>query len=269
MLEQTLGDRMKMYESMECGRRFMPKLPILARIDGRAFHVFTQGLDMPYDQRMREAMIETTRLLVIETGARVGYTQSDEITLLWQSSGGKNQIWFDSRIHKMVSQLAACATLFFYNQILQLLPSYARKMPTFDARAWNVPTREEAVANFVWRERDAVKNSITMAASTVYSHHELHNKISSEKQEMLFQKGINWNDYPASFKRGTYVQKRKTMRSFSYEELEKLPPKHEAKQNPSLQFERTDCVVLDMPILDSITNKEAVLFDGAEPCTSA
>jgi tRNA(His) 5'-end guanylyltransferase len=79
-------------------------------------------------------------------------------------------------------------------------------MPRFDARVYVVPTLEEAVNSFLWREQDATKNSITMAASAYYSHNELMNKNGSEKQEMLFQKEVNWNDYPTFFIRVSYVQ---------------------------------------------------------------
>lgn len=82
----TFGDRMKVYESKEAQRRFLPLLPICARLDGKAFHTFCSVLRKPYDDRLFMAMAETTKILVRETGARLGYTQSDEISLLWYSN---------------------------------------------------------------------------------------------------------------------------------------------------------------------------------------
>jgi len=102
-MSDSLGDRMKLYESAEASRRFMPLLPVLARIDGRCFSSFTKGMERPYDSVMTDMMIATTAALVSETNACMGYTQSDEITLAWHSTDLKSQIFFDGRIMKMTS----------------------------------------------------------------------------------------------------------------------------------------------------------------------
>jgi tRNA(His) guanylyltransferase len=264
-MNDELGDRMKLYENAEAGRRFLPLIPILARIDGRTFSSFTRGLKRPYDETLSEIMVSTTAKLAKETNALLGYTQSDEISLLWYSDNIQSQIWFDGRIAKMTSQLAAQATLFFYTELLEKLPDYARKMPTFDARVWQVPNKQEAANCFLWRELDATKNSISMAAQSYYSHKQLQGKNGSEKQEMLFQKGVNWNNFPEFFKRGTYVRKRVVSRKFSRTELEKLPPKHAARSNPNLTVERTEWERIHFPPFNSVKNKEAVIFDGDSP----
>lgn len=191
-----LGDRMKLYEQQEAGRRFIPLLPILARIDGRSFHNFTRGMEKPYDKRLCHAMIQTMLKLAIETNATVGYTQSDEISLAFIQEDFKSEVFFKGKIQKMTSQLGALATLFFNEEIEKNLPEFKSRRPTFDARVWQVPNLEEASNVFLWREWDASKNSISMAASSYYSPKQLHGKNSKERQEMLFQKGINWNDYP-------------------------------------------------------------------------
>ena len=261
-----LGDRMKLYENMACNGRFMPLLPIVARIDGRAFSSFTRGMKRPYDADMSSLMIDTTMYLVKETNACMGYTQSDEITLAWYHNNAKSQVWFDGRITKMTSQLAAHATLWF-NRLLadERMPKYLDRLPTFDARVWQVPNKTEGANVFVWREWDATKNSISMAAHSVYSNKELFGKNSSQKQEMLWQKGINWNDYPIFFKRGTYVQKQQISRSFTSSEMDVLPPKHAARLNPNLMVERSEFRVMEFPVLTTIINREAVIFDGAIP----
>ena len=256
---------MKLYERMECERRTMPLLPTLARIDGSAFHSFTRGMNRPFDETFSSLMVETTLYLVQETNACMGYTQSDEITLAWHSNDAKSQIWFDGRVAKMTSQLAAHATLWFNRLLATRAPQYLDRLPTFDARVWQVPNRTEGANVFVWREWDATKNSISMAAHALYSDKELHGKNGSDKQEMLWQKGVNWNDYPAAFKRGTYVQRRTVIKPFSAEELEKLPLKHAARGNPALTVERSECRALDMPIFTTITNREEVVFGGAAP----
>ncbi|MFK4135898.1 tRNA(His) guanylyltransferase Thg1 family protein [Pseudomonas luteola] len=268
-MNDTFGDRMKGYENMEAGRKFMPLLPIIARIDGRTFKSFTRGMNRPYDERMSQCMIETTRHLVDETGACMGYTQSDEITLAWHSDTLKKQVWFNGRTSKMISQLAAQATVFFYREVLKRMPEYADRMPTFDARVWNVPNREEGAACFLWREWDATKNSITMAASAHFSHKALHGKNGAEKQDMLMEKGINWNDYPAFFKRGTYIQRVTTSKPFTPDELMSLPPKHKAHTNPELVISRSYVQALDLPPLSKVANRTEVIFEGAAPVSFA
>lgn len=268
MADDAFGDRMKMYESMEAGRRFMPRLPIVARLDGKCFSSFTRGLARPFDVRLSSLMIETTRHLVEEANAVCGYTQSDEITLAWYSDALESQIYFDGRIQKMCSVLAATCSVRFARLLGGYLPEKADKEPAFDCRVWQLPNLDEGANAFLWREFDATKNSITMAAQSVYSHRELDGKNGSQKQEMLFQKGVNWNDYPAFFKRGTYVQRRKVTSKLTVEDLDKLPPLHNARKNPDLEVERTSYDVLDLPPLSKVSNRVGVIFFGENPLTN-
>lgn len=268
-MNDALGDRMKAYEDMEAGRRLLPLVPALARIDGRCFSSFTRGLGRPYDANFSALMIELTKYLVKETNAVCGYTQSDEITLAWYSPDRRSEIFFDGRIQKMVSVLGSTAAYFLSRLPEYLPPEYAAKLPTFDARVWSVPTLEEGANCFLWREWDATKNSITMAAQEHYSHKEIHGVGGADKQEMLFRKGVNWNDYPDFFKRGSYVQRRVTSRKFTAAELDKLPPLHEARANPELTVERTDYARIEMPPLGKVINRVGVIYSGEEPRTEA
>lgn len=269
-MKDELGDRMKMYEAAEAGRMFMPLIPIVARIDGRGFSRFTKGLKRPYDVDMQAAMIATCKHLVEHTGATMGYTQSDEISLVWYSDSLKKQLWFNGRISKMNCHLVAQATLFFYREILNRLPAkYAERLPTFDSRVWQVPNQTEAANVFLWREWDATKNAITMAAAEHYSHSQLHGKTGKERIELLHQKGIRFADFPASFRRGQFIQRRKTSRPYTVEDLAKLPPKHKAHTQPDLCIERTEILLLDMAPFTKVSNREAVVFDGAEPLLGA
>lgn len=256
---------MKLYEMAEAGRKFMPLLPIVARLDGKCFSNFTRGLERPYDVRLSNLMIDTTKFLVQETNAVCGYTQSDEITLAWYSSTMESQIYFDGRIQKMVSVLAATCSVYFNYLMMARLEDRLDRQLVFDCRAWQVPTLEEAVNCFLWREFDATKNSISMAASAYYSHKELQDKDGSQKQEMLFQKGINWNDYPDYFKRGSYIQRRVIKSKLTVEDLQKLPPLHNAHKNPDLEIERTVYDRIDMPPLNRVTNRVGVIFNGELP----
>lgn len=265
-MNDDLGDRMKEYEMAEAGRRCMPRLPILARIDGRGFSRFTSDLERPYDRRLSDLMVETVKFLVRETNAVCGYTQSDEISLCWYSSSLESQVVFDGRISKLTSVLAALTTVYFNRRLPEFLPpQYAERMPHFDARVWNVPNLDEAANTFLWREFDATKNSISMAARAHFSHKQIDGKHGGEMQAMLRDKGVEWSEYPSFFKRGTYIQRRKTVRRFTTDELDKLPPRHAAHTNPDLVVERTDYVALDMPPLNTVKNRVEALFEGAEP----
>lgn len=265
MSSDDFGNRMKDYEAVEAQRRFMPRLPILARIDGRAFHTLTRGLKRPYDSDFSSLMIDTTQHLVHETNACIGYTQSDEISLVFYSDDPKSQVFFDGRIQKMTSILAAMTSVKFNLLWVDRMPEKPNSPPTFDCRCWNVPALTEAANTILWREFDATKNSIQMAARAVFSHNELHGVSTGEMQELLFQKGINWNDYPAFFKRGTYIQRRKVLRKFHSDELDKLPEKHQARLNPDLMVERTDYTKVIMPPLAKVTNRVGVIFYGEMP----
>jgi tRNA(His) guanylyltransferase len=256
---------MKMYETVESDRRFMPLLPVCARLDGKGFSRFTQDLKRPYDTHMVDLMCNTTAYLVEETDAHIGYTQSDEISLVWYSDDYRRQIFFDARVQKMVSVLASVTTAYFNALIPEYLPEKAGVLALFDCRVWQVPTLEEAANVFLWRELDAAKNSISMAARCYYSHEELHKKTADEMQEMLFQKGINWNDYPPFFKRGTFVQKRTVFRKFTANEIETLPPQHDARINPGLTVERSEVRILEMPPFSKVVNRVEVIFNRAEP----
>lgn len=266
-MKDDLGDRMKLYENAESERRLMPLLPAIARLDGRCFSRFTRSFARPFDQRMIDAMQALALFLAKETNARVAYTQSDEVSLLWHSTDHSSQIYFDGRIQKMCSILAAAASAEF-GQIARgvgIPVNALGPLPVFDCRVWNVPTRAEAANTLLWREIDATKNSVSMACRTVYSHRDMDGKGRADQIDMLMAKGINWNDYPAPFKRGTYVQRVTTREPYTAEELEQLPPLHNARKDPSMVVERSYFRVVEMPPLGRVTNREAVLFDGAAP----
>ena len=263
--KDNFGDRMKMYENQTCGIRLIPRIPVIARLDGKGFSKFTKGLKRPYDERLSKLMVETVKYLVKETNANCGYTQSDEITLMWYTDKIDASIYFDGRLFKMLTDLSAMASVFFNRKLGEYLPEKADKMPRFDARVYNVPTLDEAVNSFLWREQDATKNSISMAAQHYYSHSELMGKNGSDKQEMLFQKGVNWNDYPTFFKRGTYVQRKRVVTPFTSEEIEKLPQKHNARKDPNFAIERWIIDIVELPRLSSIENSVDVIIWGKEP----
>lgn len=264
--KDSLGDRMKWYEKRYTPS-LMPLVPVIARIDGRAFHTFTRGLPRPYDERLSKLFVETTKHLVSETNACCGYTQSDEISLVWYTNSPESEIFFGGKLSKMLSVVCSLATGYFNQQLSRFIPERSNTLAIFDNRVFEVPSLTEAANYFVWREQDATRNSVSMAARSVYSHNECHSKNSSELQEMLFQKGINWNDHPRFFKRGTYVRRREVQRAFTPDELANLPPKHAARTNPDLSIRRTVVMEEDFPPLTQIKNRAGVILLGEDPIT--
>lgn len=263
--KDSLGNRQKWYEGRYTLHTLMPMIPVMARIDGRCFSTFTKGLKKPYDERLSRLMIDTTKHLVEQTDARCGYTQSDEITLTWLAENDESELLFGGKLLKIVSVVGAIASVYFNKELASRIPEKAKLSPVFDNRAWEMPSLREATSNFLWREIDATKNSVSSAVRCYYSHSQVHKKNRAERMEMLFQKGVNWNDYPNYFKRGTYVRRRVLEREFTTEELKALPAKHHAHMSPDLKVRRSVVMAEDFPPLTKIVNREDVIFFGADP----
>jgi len=262
MENDEFGDRMKLYEQAEAGRHLLPLVPVMARLDGKSFHKWTEGLKRPYDPDMVRIMQEVTKILVEQTCALIGYTQSDEISLVYYSSDIKSQIYFDGKIQKLNSVLASMAAVNFNKLANAVWPE--KDLAYFDCRVWNVPTKMEAANAILWREQDASKNSVSMAARAYFKHSEMVNKSGPEMQEMLFkQHGINWNNYPPAFKRGTFFAPRKRLMELSAETLAKIPEQH--RPAPGTQFERMRIEKIEMPQFAKVVNRVEVIFDGDEP----
>jgi tRNA(His) guanylyltransferase len=264
-MKDNFGNRMKSYEYHTTSTKLIKGIPIIARLDGRSFSSFTKGLKKPYDERLSNLMLNTAKFLVMETNCDLSYNQSDEITLLWNNNDYNSEIFFNGKLFKLTSILSSLASGFFNKNLPLFIPEKKESIPIFDARVYNVPNQIEAVNTLLWRELDATRNSITMAAQYYYSHKELLNKSSSEKKEMLLKKGIDWNKYPSSFKRGSYVMNKKVSKPFSKEELDSLPQMHNARKNPNLVIERNVLEVVEMPIFSKISNKVGVIFNTEEP----
>lgn len=267
MDKTSLGDRMKWYESQETAGQFLPQIPVVVRLDGRSFSKFTKPFERPIDRAFREIMVTVTKSLVDKSNAVIGYTQSDEITLILYTSNPKSDLFFKGRKFKLLSSLAAMASVRFNRLAEKAWPEYmdaldeADELPTFDCRCFQVPNRDEAVNALIWRELDATKNAIQMAASTLYMHRELMNKNTSQQQEMMFRKGVNFNDYPAYFKRGTYVQKVKVEKPLDAATLARIPADKRPDNGVVVRKTMTE---LDLPPLARIANRVAVIFDGED-----
>jgi len=201
-MHDTLGDRMKkFYEDRT--RFFLPRKTFtLIRVDGKAFHTYTRGLNKPFDYQLISDMDETAMYMCKNIqGAKMAFVQSDEISILLTDTDKiTTDAWFDGNIQKMSSISASLATAKFN----ALRPN---QIALFDSRVFTIPTWVEVENYFIWRQQDTVRNSIYSVAQSLYSHKELHNKTTNQMQELCFQKGINWNDLPAKLKRGRLIVK--------------------------------------------------------------
>lgn len=169
---------MKSYESVPRSR-LVSQIPVMARLDGKAFHTFTRGFDRPYARTFHECMWETAKYLCEHVqGVRIAYVQSDEITLLLTQKTVYMQPWFDYEVQKMCSVAASWAGVAFLSALQSRVPQHA------------------------------TRNSIQMLGQAFFSYRELHNKSCDDIQEMLFsQKGLNWSDCPVPQKRGVCLKK--------------------------------------------------------------
>lgn len=222
----ALGDFCKTLERVETDRRGAIGEPIYVRIDGAGFSRFTKGMARPYDARMSRAMIETTKALMTSYHALIGYTQSDEISLVFHDP--EHETHHGGKFQKLVSRLASKATAEFTVAALDndLGDFVERRPPEFDARAFACPSLDDAAKVLWWREIDAGKNSVSMAARAHFSHKQLQGKNRDDMLAMLAEKGVDFEAFPIFFKRGTYVKRVTEWRELEPEELARIPENH-------------------------------------------
>lgn len=258
-MTDEFGDRMKAFESVETKRALDPRLPIYARIDGRSFSRFTRGMNRPFDADMSTAMIETTKHLVASTHARIGYTQSDEISLVWLAEGEGSDILFSGKVLKLASVLASMAAAKF----ARVCPAgYENRLPHFDCRVFQLPSKDEAANAILWRTLDARKNSISMAAQAHFSPRQLHGQGQADMLAMLQGSGIDFETaYPGFFKDGTFARRKSVERRLTEDELSAIPEPH----RPTGPVVRTEIHTIAGLRFRSVTNRVEFVFDGAEP----
>lgn len=206
MKADSFGDRMKgQYEDRT--RVMLPRRTFtILSADGKAFHTFTRRCEKPYDLRFVEAMDAAALALCREAqGSCIGYVQSDEISvLLTDFATITTEAWFDGNLQKIVSVAASVATAAFNAQFCD--GTSDRTTALFDCRAFTIPDPVEVENYFIWRQQDAVRNSIQGLAQSEFSQKQLHGLNTSQLQEKLFQEcGMNWNDTPTEQKRGRCV----------------------------------------------------------------
>ncbi len=198
----SLGDRMKNYEDVS-RIKLMRRTPVIIRLDGKAFHTWTKGLDRPFDSTFISIMANVTKFVTDNVqGGVFAYCQSDEISILLRDYDNINTCaWFDNNIQKMVSISASLATAKFNELAAQAFEN--KSLAFFDARVFTIP-REEVVNYFIWRQNDAVRNSIRAVATHYLGHKKCHGLNNAQAQDELMNREvpINWNDFPIHLKRG-------------------------------------------------------------------
>lgn len=204
-MDRELADRIKGYENvyrqtLEEGK------PFVIRVDGRAFHTYTKDCVAPFDIRFHEAMDNVGVALCEEIqGAVMAYIFSDEVSILVNPRKTPvSTTWFDGNTQKIASIAAACATSELMVRSINIFGEMRKGL--FDARVFAIPSEE--IANyFVWRQQDAIRNSIHAMARANYSHRELLNKSSEDMKHMLIACGKPWDVIAVRFKRGRTIVK--------------------------------------------------------------
>ena len=261
--KDELGDRMKDYERRETARRLFPTLPVYARIDGRGFSKFTAGMERPFDPRMTEAMIVVAEYLVDKTHAKIGYVQSDEISLVWEAPDYESDIFFSGKIVKMTSVLASMAAARMAHAIRHWEP-FNDRLPAFDARVCQLPHPWEAANMFLWRNLDCQKNAVSMATRALFSPAQMHGKNRQTMIEMIGEKSIIFSNYPEAFRLGTFVRKETVQRPLTQKEIDRWPSGMRPTEGSLVT--RSQMVRLsDVPPLQRVVNRTEFIMSGAEP----
>lgn len=213
MKNDSLGDRMKRYEA-SYKHKIVQKVPLMIRVDGKAFHTVTKRANKPFDTNIINAMIFAAGKTALQMqGFKAAYVQSDEATfLLTDYDEHETQGWFGYDQQKIVSITASYMSTFFnmYFRLPHVIGTLTGEYdftnpPVFDARVFSVP-KEDVVNAFLWRAKDWKRNSLQMFCQSLFSHKELHGKNQADMHEMLYKVGKNWTtDLSPVEKNGTFI----------------------------------------------------------------
>ena len=254
-----LDSKMRVFETAH-DRSVLPEMFLVARIDGRNFTRLTKEVhqfEAPYDERFRDMMIETTAHLM-NCGFRsvYGYTQSDEISLLFHPAINT----FDRKVRKYNSILAGEASAKFSLLLGDL--------GCFDSRISELPNIDRVVDYFRWRNEDAHRNALNShcywllrkEGQTVTQATKALDRISiAEKNELLWQRGINFNNLPLWQRRGM---------GLFWERYEKTGTNPLTQETVSTKRKRLK-TELELPMRDEFGNFVRTLLDDAISETAA
>jgi len=197
-----LDCKMRVYETSH-DRCVLPNMYIVARLDGRSFTRLTKEtykFNAPFDERFRDFMIETVKhLMSCGFNITYGFTESDEISLLFN----RNDNSFSRKTRKWISILAGEASAKFSTLL--------NGIGVFDCRLSELPNKQLVEDYFRWRNEDAHRNALNAHCywrlrQNGFSQSEATSKVEklsiADKNELLFQYGVNFNELPNWQKRG-------------------------------------------------------------------
>lgn len=213
--EAALKLNEKMKDAEKALRSYLPaRTYSVIRVDGKGFSKYTKSLVRPFDPKFTQDM-QKTALYLCENidGAVLGYTQSDEISIIVSDlTGARTQQWFGGQIQKIVSVSAGFATAKFNS----IRPEEER-LAVFDARTHTLDGAEGVLEYLQWRQTDAIKNSVSMLASHYFSHKQLQGVSSRDKKDMLeAQHGVKWHELDATVRQGSMIRREKTEETITY-----------------------------------------------------
>lgn len=203
----SLATRMKNYENA-FRHKLVSKIPVIVRLDGKAFHTLTAKLNRPFDENFQTSMVESAVEVAKQMqGFKLGYVQSDEASfLVTDYDTFETQPWFDYTKSKVESVSASIMSANFTIR----MEKHCGMLGIFDARAFNIP--EHDITNyFLWRGKDWERNSVSMYCRSFFSHSEVNNKKRDEQHELLHSVGKNWaTDLDDKWKNGVFIIKGKS-----------------------------------------------------------
>jgi tRNA(His) guanylyltransferase len=257
MKNDIFGDRMKAYEKEFTSAYVSTDQILCVRIDGKGFSKFTKSFKKPFDDRLSNAMIQTTKKLCAETHASFSFTQSDEITLIYTPGEKASEYLFGGKVSKINSVLASMATYYFNYDLAACVK--VDKPAFFDCRAWAVPDLIEASNVLLWRVQDARKNSISSLFRWTAGHAKMHGLSGEEMKAMLkIDYFTDWNKLPNKYKYGTYA-KPVTIESYlTQDELMKIP--EHKRPDAEVLVKRTKIQELDLGFFGDYTLEQRMEF---------
>lgn len=209
-MQETLKEKCLKYRE-RTDYRLPHNSHVLLMLDGRSFSKFIKKtFALPFDERFVKLMNDTTVYLCQNIqGAKIGYTQSDEISIyLTDNNTPESQLFFDGRLCKILSISAAMASSYFNAEVHKIIPDL--DLIQFDCKVWDVPNLNDVYAWFLFRQLDCIRNSKQQAAQTYFPHKQLMGLKADEQIEKLEQeKGIRWSDYLMGEKYGRFIYREK------------------------------------------------------------
>lgn len=233
-MQDPIGDEFKSLER-DFSSYVESNNEIIIRLDGRGFSDLTKTIEKPYSSKLTSIMDEVTKKLMSECNAKVGYTQSDEISLYIQKTN--NQVYFNGSVNKINSVLASKCSFEFNHLAREQLPAMYGAM--FDCRVFQCQT-EQVKKYFLWRFLDARRNSVTQLSQSLFDRNKLDKVKTKDRIKMCKDIGKPWESFPERFRFGKFYFTEYIEHSFkdNPEALALLPEKHEARRNPDGIFKR-------------------------------